>query len=75
MLGWPYLNQLSAYLAHVLKNEPTQAASGLLIYPANGQSLNLKYSLLGVPVTVATVDLNADWQSIHAELIGLVQQH
>jgi 5-methylcytosine-specific restriction enzyme subunit McrC len=75
MLGWPYLYQLSAYLAHVLKNEPTQAVSGLLIYPAKGQSLNLKYSLLGVPVTVATVDLNADWQSIHAELIGLVQQH
>ncbi|MCK0122552.1 hypothetical protein MWU61_18515 [Loktanella sp. F6476L] len=69
-----HLYQLSAYLAHVLKNEPTQAVSGLLIYPANGQSLNLKYSLLGIPVTVATVDLNADWQSIRTELIGLIQQ-
>ncbi len=69
-----HLYQLSSYLAHVREQEPDQDVSGLLIYPANGQSLCLKYQLLGTPVTVATVDLSADWQDIHAELIGLISQ-
>jgi 5-methylcytosine-specific restriction enzyme subunit McrC len=69
-----HLYQLSAYLAHVRENEPTQDVSGLLIYPANGRSLKLKYNLVGVPVMVATVDLSAEWKSIHAELIELIPQ-
>lgn len=69
-----HLYQLSAYLAHVRVQEPDQDVSGLLIYPANGKSLCLKYQLLGTPVTVATVDLSADWQDIHSELIGLISQ-
>jgi 5-methylcytosine-specific restriction enzyme subunit McrC len=69
-----HLYQLSAYLAHVRENEPAQDVSGLLIYPANGRSLKLKYNLVGVPVMVATVDLSAEWKSIHAELIELIPQ-
>jgi 5-methylcytosine-specific restriction enzyme subunit McrC len=69
-----HLYQLSTYLAHVRENEPAQEVSGFLIYPANGQSLRLKYRLLGVPVMVATVDLSAEWKSIHAELIELIPQ-
>jgi len=68
------LYQLSSYLAHVCDKEPSQEVSGLLIYPANGQTLCLNYRLLGTPVTVATVDLSADWQNIHAELIDLVRK-
>lgn len=68
-----HLYQLSAYLAHVRANEPSQEVSGLLIYPANGKSVKLQYELLEVPLTVATVDLSANWQHIHAELIALIR--
>lgn len=68
-----HLYQLSTYLAHIGQKEPRQNVSGLLIYPANGESLRLKYRLLGTSVTVATVDLSADWPEIHAELVQLIE--
>lgn len=68
-----HLYQLSTYLAHVREKEPRQDLAGLLIYPTGGQSLRLHYRLLGTPVTVATVDLSAEWPEIHAELIGLIE--
>jgi len=68
-----HLYQLSTYLAHVREKEPSQDLSGLLIYPSGSQSLRLRYRLLGTPVTVATVDLSAEWPSIHEELIELIE--
>ena len=68
-----HLYQLSTYLAHVHEKEPGQDLSGLLIYPTGGQSLRLKYRLLGTPVTIATVDLSAEWPEIHSELIELIE--
>lgn len=68
-----HLYQLSTYLSHVSEKEPGQVLSGLLIYPTSGQSLRLNYRLLGTPVTVATVDLSAEWPEIHAQLIELVE--
>ncbi|NKB28793.1 MAG: DUF4102 domain-containing protein [Rhodobacteraceae bacterium] len=38
------------------------------------EALRLRYRLLGVPLTVATVDLSAEWPEIHRELIELVGQ-
>jgi 5-methylcytosine-specific restriction enzyme subunit McrC len=67
-----HLYQLSTYLAHVREKEPGQEVSGLLIYPSSGRSLRFRYSLLGTPLTVATVDLSAEWPAIHAELIELI---
>ena len=68
-----HLYQLSTYLAHVREKEPGQDLSGLLIYPAGSQSLRLNYRLLGTNMTVATVDLSAEWPSIHEELIQLIE--
>ena len=68
-----HLYQLSTYLAHVRLNETEKNLSGLLIYPSCGRSLRLNYRLLGIPVTVATVDLSAEWPAIHAELIELIE--
>jgi 5-methylcytosine-specific restriction enzyme subunit McrC len=68
-----HLYQLSAYLAHAGKKEPGKRLSGLLIYPSQGRSLRLRYHLLGTPVTVATVDLSAEWPAIHSELIALIE--
>ena len=68
-----HLYQIATYLAHVRKNEHDRAVSGLLIYPSAGQSLRLSYRLLGTPISIVTVDLSAEWSSIHAELIGLIK--
>jgi 5-methylcytosine-specific restriction enzyme subunit McrC len=68
-----HLYQLSTYLAHVRENEPEKEIAGLLIYPSGGQAIRLKYRLLGIPVTVATVDLSAEWREIHTELIQLIE--
>ncbi len=67
-----HLYQLSTYLAHTHAKEPGRCVSGLLVYPTSGQSLRLNYHLLGMPVTVATVDLRSEWPEIHAELIQLI---
>ncbi|MGJ8589410.1 MAG: 5-methylcytosine restriction system specificity protein McrC [Yoonia sp.] len=68
-----HLYQLNAYLAHVGKKEPGKRLTGLLIYPSQGQSMRLRYNLLGTPVTVATVDLSAEWPAIHSQLIALIE--
>lgn len=68
-----HLYQLSTYVAHMREREPGHDLSGLLIYPSSGLSLRLNYRLLGTPVTVATVDLSAEWPEIHTELIGLIE--
>ena len=67
-----HLYQLSTYLAHVRAREPQNELSGLLIYPAVGQKIRLSYELLGVPVTIASVDLGAEWHEIDSELRGLI---
>lgn len=67
-----HLYQISTYLAHVRRREPDQEVSGLLIYPANGQSVRMRFRLLGIPLTVATIDLSSEWPEIHAELIHLI---
>lgn len=67
-----HLYQLMTYLSHIKIREPARSVSGLLVYPANGTNLLLRYSLLGTPVIVATVDLNLHWQDIHRRLIDIV---
>jgi 5-methylcytosine-specific restriction enzyme subunit McrC len=68
-----HLYQLSTYLAHVKAREPGRELSGVLIYPVVGEKIRLKYELLGVPVTIATVDLSAEWREIDSELKGLIR--
>lgn len=67
-----HLYQLSAYLAHMKAKESDTSLAGVLIYPANGQSIRLHYRLLGVPVSVVTVNLASDWRDIHHELLDIV---
>lgn len=68
-----HLYQLSTYLAHVRQREPDQDVSGMLIYPSAGERVRLNYILLGTPVSIATVDLAAEWRDIHRELLELVK--
>ena len=67
-----HLYQLLSYLTHTQRLNPDKQASGILVYPAVNYSLRLEYRLLDFPVTVATVNLGANWPTIHNELLDLV---
>lgn len=67
-----HLYQLTAYLAHARLREPNTKLSGMLLYPATGQNIDLSYTLLGTPVKIATVDLSMEWREIHQRLVKLI---
>jgi 5-methylcytosine-specific restriction enzyme subunit McrC len=69
-----HLYQISTYIEHARRNEPDKPIAGLLIYPSNGQSLRLRYRLMGSRVTVATINLAAEWPDIHTELLEVIQE-
>ncbi|MBL9114620.1 MAG: hypothetical protein JNJ83_06395 [Verrucomicrobiaceae bacterium] len=66
------LYQLLAYLKNQSELPDWESVEGLLIYPTNGASFDLKYRLLGNPVRAATLDLNQPWEAIHKQLTGLL---
>ncbi|MGY4366716.1 5-methylcytosine-specific restriction enzyme subunit McrC [Bradyrhizobium sp. LB1.3] len=67
-----HLYQLITYLQHERARQVGMGLSGMLIYPDVGQSLRLRYRLLGIPVLIATVDLSKEWPIIAAELHELL---
>jgi 5-methylcytosine-specific restriction enzyme subunit McrC len=80
-----HLYQLFAYLQNcaarasddrttALAAVPVDAAvEGILLYPCVGRTLDLRYSLHGHPIRVATVDLDQDWRGIHDRLLDLLR--
>lgn len=66
------LYQLLAYLKNQSVFAGWEQTEGLLVYPANGVTFDLRYSLLGHPVRAATLDLNQPWKAIHQHLAGLL---
>ena len=69
-----HLYQLITYLQHERIRHGDKGVSGMLIYPAVGQTLRLRYRLLGIPILVATIDLGREWQDIEVELHSLVDE-
>jgi 5-methylcytosine-specific restriction enzyme subunit McrC len=69
-----HLYQLVTYLQNERMRQDQKHLSGMLIYPDVGQSLRLRYRLLGIPVLVATVDLGREWQDIDAQLHELLDE-
>src|SRR5262249_30780005 len=69
-----HLYQLVTYLQNERMSRDQSHLSGMLIYPEVGQSLRLRYRLLGIPVLVATVDLGQEWRDIEAQLHGLLDE-
>ena len=69
-----HLYQLITYLQHESVRHRDKGLSGMLIYPAVGQSLRLRYRLLGIPILVATIDLRREWRDIEIELDDLVDE-
>ena len=67
-----HLYQLITYLQHERLRHDDKGLSGMLVYPDVGQSLRLRYTLLGIPILVATVDLGKEWRDIETELHELL---
>ena len=67
----PHLYQLYAYLQNVCP-APGQALEGILLYPAATAALDVRYTLGGHPVRIATLDLHQPWPGIAADLLALV---
>ena len=68
----PHLYQLYAYLQNQ-RPAPGQALEGVLLYPANDQAVDLRYTLGGHPVRVVTLNLHQPWPGIAADLLRLVE--
>ena len=68
----PHLYQLYAYLQNQ-RPAPGQVLEGILLYPANAQSVDLRYTLGGHPVRVVTLNLHQPWPGIAADLLRLVE--
>ena len=70
------LYQITSYLGNLKKrSSPDGEAAGMLLYPAVQQRLNLRYKLMGHEVMIRTVDLAAEWEDIHAEMLAIADAY
>jgi 5-methylcytosine-specific restriction enzyme subunit McrC len=69
-----HLYQLMTYLRQVRCDESVpHVAEGLLLYVRAGDlDLDVAYAIGGFKIRARTLDLNADWSTIHKELLSLV---
>jgi 5-methylcytosine-specific restriction enzyme subunit McrC len=67
----PHLYQLYAYLQNH-RPAPGQVLEGILLYPANTQDVDVRYTLGGHPVRVVTLNLAQPWPGIAADLLALI---
>jgi 5-methylcytosine-specific restriction enzyme subunit McrC len=63
------LYQLLSYLLNVRQGD--EKVEGVLLYPTVDQSLRITYSILGIPVTIQTLDLARPWRAIHEDIMQL----
>lgn len=63
--------QLMSYLTNAIRPDGA-VLEGMLIYPKVSRVIRERYLIQGFGVTVATVDLNQDWQDIKKEIINLI---
>jgi 5-methylcytosine-specific restriction enzyme subunit McrC len=64
--------QLMSYLTNAVRPDGSVLA-GMLIYPKVGRALRETYRIQGFEVTIATLDLDQDWQIIKQEIIELIR--
>jgi len=68
------LYQIHAYLSSLEgRAYPDSSAEGLLLYPANGYSVDLGWNIRGHIVRVKTLDLGSHWRVIHNNLMEIVE--
>ncbi len=72
-LNSSHVYQMFSYLQNLAVIEKKKM-SGMLLYPTVRTDKLLQYELHGHRLTVATVDLDQDWATIHQRLCSLVEQ-
>lgn len=65
------LYQLMSYVSHESARNASQEISGMLLYPRVDRTLRERYLIQGHVIDLCTIDLNADWQEIEAEIRAL----
>lgn len=71
-----HLRQITSYLMNFENRDgPDSKADGILLYPEvkHQQKLHETYQFRGHKVSIHSLNLNQDWQSIHNDLIELIR--
>ena len=68
-----HLYQMFSYLLNQEKDNDhvTQSASGVLLYPRTGVSLDLAYRYRAHDIHIKTVDLSKDWREVESEMLQI----
>ena len=67
------LYQLFSYLKNIEAKGPNyKRASGILLYPTVKHSLDLNYEIQGHRISIKTIDLARQWQTIRTDLLKIV---
>lgn len=68
-----HLYQLYSYLSNMeTGSKADQHAEGILLYPAVGHHLDLRFDGRGHRIRVRTLNLDQDWQLIRSDLLSLI---
>ena len=68
-----YLYQLFAYIENFAVLARRNDVQGMLIYPANEHSFDLRYNVLGRPLRAVSLDLHQPWTDVGADLLELIE--
>jgi 5-methylcytosine-specific restriction enzyme subunit McrC len=68
------LYQIAAYLSHHPSRSSGAKMYGVLLYPTVDADFLHQYDFVGDRLTVASVNLNQGWQSIHERLLQIVNE-
>ncbi len=67
------LYQVVSYLANAKAHNPRKSIRGMLLYPTVEHDLDLKYEILGMSVSIRTLNLDAPWQFIRSSLLDILR--
>jgi 5-methylcytosine-specific restriction enzyme subunit McrC len=67
------LYQLHAYVTNIeSRGGDYLNCEGMLLYPTVEEDIHVSFDMRGHRITIASINLNQDWQGIHKDLINLV---
>ena len=68
------LNQMYTYLKQVeYKDELSKTSEGIILYPKVDNDVFISEIIENHKITIATINLNQDWQLIHKSLLDLIK--
>jgi 5-methylcytosine-specific restriction enzyme subunit McrC len=67
------LYQLHAYVTNIeSRGGDNLNCEGMLLYPTVEEDIHARFDMRGHRITVASINLNQDWQGIHRDLVELI---